>query len=123
MKRVLTSVLLIACLLLFASTPAAESELAPVMLVLDASGSMWGQIEGKAKIEIARRVIRELMGDWDPQRPVGLMAYGHRRKGDCSDIETLVDVGLNTQAAIIKTIHSLQPSSPAWPRCLPVVSS
>lgn len=34
-----------------ASTPDADE--ARMVLVLDASGSMWGQIEGKAKIEIA----------------------------------------------------------------------
>ena len=33
------------------------------ILVLDASGSMWGQIDGKAKIEIAREVIGDLLDD------------------------------------------------------------
>lgn len=28
-----------------------------VMLVLDASGSMWGQIEGRSKVEIARETV------------------------------------------------------------------
>ncbi|MDX1501886.1 MAG: VWA domain-containing protein, partial [Thermoanaerobaculia bacterium] len=63
---------------------------ARVVLVLDASGSMWGQIDGRAKIEIARQVIRELLADWDPSVHLGLTAYGHRREGDCSDIESLI---------------------------------
>ena len=31
------------------------------ILVLDASGSMWGQIDGEAKITIAQRVIGDLL--------------------------------------------------------------
>ncbi len=60
-----------------------------VMLVLDASGSMWGQVEGKAKIEIAREAVDRLVDNWKPEDRLGLVAYGHRRKGDCQDIETL----------------------------------
>ena len=57
-----------------------------VMVVFDGSNSMWGQIEGTAKIEIARGVMDNLLGDWTEDRNVGLMAYGHRRRGDCGDI-------------------------------------
>ena len=58
-----------------------------VMVVFDGSNSMWGQIDGVAKIEIARGVMENLLGDWVDDRQVGLMAYGHRQRGDCSDIE------------------------------------
>ena len=51
------------------------------ILVLDASGSMWGQIEGRAKIEIAREVIAELVDDLPASTELGLVTYGHRRKG------------------------------------------
>ncbi|MBW6400430.1 VWA domain-containing protein [Roseomonas sp. HJA6] len=61
----------------------------PAMLVLDASGSMWGRIEGRTKIEVAREVVGGLMSRWPAGRPIGLMAYGHRRSGDCADIEVL----------------------------------
>lgn len=60
------------------------------MIVFDASGSMWGQIEGEPKISIARRVMNELLADLPDQGKLGLTAYGHRVKGDCGDIETLV---------------------------------
>ena len=68
----------------------AESPSARVVLILDASGSMWGQIEGRHKIEIAREVIHGLLDDWDPSVHLGLTAYGHRREGDCADIESLI---------------------------------
>lgn len=77
----------LACLPL--STNAQEN----VMLVLDASGSMWGQIDGVSKVEIARDAVGALVKDWEPENQLGLIAYGHNRKGDCDDIETLIPVG------------------------------
>ena len=32
------------------------------MIVLDGSGSMWGQIDGKSKIEIARDTLGDVLG-------------------------------------------------------------
>lgn len=61
------------------------------ILVLDASGSMWGQIDGRPKIEIAREAVVGMLATWPATHGLGLMAYGHRRKGDCADIETLLE--------------------------------
>jgi len=80
-----------------------------VVIVLDASGSMWGKVGGKPKIEIARETITGLMKDWDPAIELGLMAYGHRREGDCSDIELLVPVSKADPARIVRTVNALQP--------------
>lgn len=62
------------------------------MLVLDASGSMWGRIDGRPKIEIARAAVDAMLAGWRGGE-LGLMAYGHNRKGDCDDIELLQPVG------------------------------
>jgi Ca-activated chloride channel family protein len=62
-------------------------------LVFDASGSMWGKIEGKHKIEIAREVVSNAVNAWDQNQALGLVAYGHNRAGDCSDIELLIKPG------------------------------
>ncbi|MCM2563616.1 VWA domain-containing protein, partial [Lutimaribacter sp. EGI FJ00013] len=80
-----------------------------VMIVFDGSNSMWGQIDGVAKIEIARDVMGDLLGNWADDRHVGLMAYGHRRRGDCSDIETLVEPAPGTSAAIMDRINAISP--------------
>lgn len=78
-----------ACLLAITATmPVAAQEMPRTMLVLDGSGSMWGQIDGQAKIEIARTAIGGMLDDWQNDREIGLMAYGHREQGDCADIET-----------------------------------
>ena len=37
------------------------------------------------------------------------MAYGHRRKGDCADIETLIPVGAGQNEALAQTVRNLQP--------------
>jgi len=56
-----------------AQEPAAGAS-ADVMIVLDASNSMWGQIDGIAKIEIAREVVGDLVRGWEPDRTLGLVA-------------------------------------------------
>jgi Ca-activated chloride channel family protein len=76
------------------------------ILVLDASGSMWGQIDGKTKVEIARSVVGGLLDDLPAERRLGLVAYGHRREADCSDIEEIVPVGTD-RAAIGSAVNAL----------------
>ena len=81
-----------------------------VMVVFDGSNSMWGQIEGTAKIEIARGVMDNLLGEWTDDRSVGLMAYGHRQRGDCGDIELLVPLGPQTRQDILDAIDAITPT-------------
>ena len=80
-----------------------------VVLVLDASGSMWGKVGGKHKITIAREVIRDLMKEWDETLDLGLSAYGHRRKGDCGDIETLIPVSKAKPDKVVSLVNKLNP--------------
>jgi Ca-activated chloride channel homolog len=111
LKTSLSTLLLLAVAALFPASghAAAAQGTSKVMLVLDASGSMWGQVEGRAKIEIAREVIQNLMKNWDKSIEVGLSAYGHRTKGECNDIETLQKVGPVNAASIMKAVNELQP--------------
>lgn len=88
---------------------AADTTRPASLLVLDASGSMWGQVDGRAKIEIAREAIDGLLADWDSATDLGLMAYGHRRKGDCADIELLQPVARFDAVAIRGQVAALQP--------------
>ena len=73
-----------------------------LMFILDASGSMWGQVEGKAKIVIAKEVLIDLFEDLPQGLNVGLVAYGHRRKGDCNDVEELVPLSVLDKQNLIK---------------------
>jgi Ca-activated chloride channel homolog len=77
------------------------------ILVLDASGSMWGKVKGKTKVEIARESIARLMKAWDPDIELGLIAYGHRRKGDCGDIELVLPVARHRPKDVVKAVNRL----------------
>jgi len=79
------------------------------MLVLDASGSMWGQIDGKTKIEIARSAVADMLKTWPQDHQLGLLAYGHRTKGDCADIETLLPVAVLDFAVFQAKVAALNP--------------
>ena len=92
-----------------ASDIAAETEAEKAILVLDASGSMWGQVDGTHKITIAREVIGGLLDEWNPNVELGISAYGHREKGNCADIETLVPVGPVDRQQMMTAVDGLNP--------------
>ena len=93
---------------LFATTLAAQ-ERPRAILVMDGSGSMWGQIDGKAKITIAQEVVGTVLGGLPDEQELGLTIYGHRRKGDCADIETVVAPGAGSKAAIQSAVDGISP--------------
>jgi hypothetical protein len=74
-------------------------------LILDASGSMWGQIDGVNKIVIAREVIADLLRDFPEDQALGLTVYGHRERGNCADIETLVSPAPGTRDSILEAVN------------------
>lgn len=80
-----------------------------LVLILDASGSMWGRLGSETKIESARRVVRDLAGKLPADSKLGLVAYGHRRKGDCSDIETLAPAGSADGLGVADRVDKLNP--------------
>jgi Ca-activated chloride channel homolog len=92
--------------LLAAARPALASDL---VLILDASGSMWGQVEGENKIVIARRVLGGLIDNLPDDERVGLVAYGHRTEGDCNDIETVTPLAPLDRSRLKATIDALNP--------------
>jgi Ca-activated chloride channel family protein len=80
-----------------------------LLFILDASGSMWGQIEGVAKIQTAKDVLADLLADLPPDTRVGFMAYGHNEEGACDDIELISGIGTESTAALIKKIRAITP--------------
>lgn len=79
-----------------------------VVIVLDASGSMWAQIDGKPKLEIARESLRTVLQSVPADREIGFMAYGHREKGSCEDIELIVPPQAGSAAAVSAAADSLK---------------
>ncbi|MCB2217842.1 vWA domain-containing protein [Desulfofustis glycolicus] len=78
-----------------------------IFFILDASGSMWGQVEGKAKIVIAKEVMSGLVLELPDDTVVGLVVYGHRHKGDCDDVQELIALGPVNKDGMISVIQGL----------------
>lgn len=98
----------IGLLLLFQTAFAQDVKNKDAILILDASGSMWGQINGTNKIVIAKDVVEGLVRNLPASQRLGLVSYGHRRKGDCGDIETLSEVGTD-RSKLIEQLRGLSP--------------
>ncbi|MDD3756618.1 MAG: VWA domain-containing protein [Advenella sp.] len=92
-------------MMLIASAYAVANERA--IIVFDGSGSMWGQIDGKPKHEIARQALGNMLETVPDTMELGLMAYGHREKGSCTDIEMLVTPGKNNKTAVLQAVQNM----------------
>lgn len=89
----------------------AAAQSVDTIVVFDGSNSMWGQIDGRAKIEIARETLSSVLSEASNEMQIGLIAYGHRQRGVCSDIETLVPVAPASRSvpAIIDAASRITP--------------
>lgn len=91
--------------------PTAAQERPNLMIVFDGSGSMWGQVDGRAKIELARQALSSVLSEASPDLNIGMLAYGHRVRGQCSDIELMVQPGPGSQTVpqIIDAANRMNP--------------
>jgi Ca-activated chloride channel family protein len=105
---------LILCVLLFSSPSNSQSnqqtpQPSPIIFIYDASGSMWGQMQGKTKMEIATEVLSTAVNKLPTNQNIGLVAYGHRKKGDCTDVETLVPMDNSSKNNITTSLKNIKP--------------
>ncbi len=105
MRELIRNSVAAACLALTVGTAAAADR---AIIVLDASGSMWGQIDGTPKLEIARQTLRTVLGTVPGEMELGLIAYGHRQKGACDDIELVVPPAAGTGQKIADAADGLR---------------
>lgn len=82
-----------------------------VEIILDASGSMWGQVGGEAKITAAKRVVHDWLTNvkLPADTQLGLTVYGHRSKADCRDIERFTPVTYDRHALLFPFVAMLSP--------------
>ncbi|OQY44650.1 MAG: hypothetical protein B6240_10125 [Desulfobacteraceae bacterium 4572_87] len=90
-----------------AATVSAEKSL--IFYILDGSGSMWGRVDGRIKIQVAKEVMTTLLKETPDGIDCGIMVYGHRKKGDCGDIEMIVPMGPLQKEMAIKKINRISP--------------
>jgi Mg-chelatase subunit ChlD len=85
-----------------------------VEIILDVSNSMWGQVNGRAKIELAREALAGALAGFSADIPIGLRAYGHRvnvenKEAGCEDTERLLAPAPDNGSAIINLANGLTP--------------
>ena len=95
--------------ILLIPTFSAAEEFPETMIILDGSGSMWGDLGGERKIEAAKRVLAEVVPGLPPEVRVGFAAYGHRREKDCSDVEILVPPGSTDREGLVAKAEAITP--------------
>jgi Mg-chelatase subunit ChlD len=95
-----------------AGEPALSISDRAVEIVFDASNSMWGQIDGRAKISIAKEILQDAL-EWLPgDLSLALRVYGHqhgRELRNCRDSELLVPPGLGNRERIREAIAAFRP--------------
>lgn len=78
---------------LLAAAPARAQDAAPTaVIVVDGSGSMWGNFgaDKRPKIEMVREALRARLPNLRTDARIGLASFGHRRRGNCGDAEVIV---------------------------------
>lgn len=84
-----------------------------IELILDASNSMWGQIQGEAKIAIAKKVLNQIIAGLPQEMNVGLRLYGHRyalQDGRaCQDTELVVPIGPIDKNRLKAAVDAISP--------------
>src|SRR5690606_5262287 len=64
---------------------------------------------GRNKITIARDVVGDIVSGFPADQNLGFVTYGHRERGQCADIETLVEPAPGTAAEIAGIVEGLNP--------------
>lgn len=95
----------------------AADELAPVMMVLDASGSMKEPAAGgSTKMATAKDAVHTLVGQLPEQAQLGLAVYGTgtdssaaAKKEGCRDVRVVHDVGPLDRSALNTAVDAVEP--------------
>ncbi|MCB0668447.1 MAG: VWA domain-containing protein [Saprospiraceae bacterium] len=112
MKTLFTVAVFIYCFLpgfISMSDTSIQDQPTPIIFIYDASGSMWGEMQGKTKVEIARDVLSETIDRFSESQRIGLVAYGHRKEGDCQDVEYLVEASNKSHELVKNHIAKINP--------------
>jgi len=82
------------------------------MLIVDGSGSMWARLapDNKPKIDVVREKLATVLQTPSSTR-VGLVSFGHRRRGDCNDIELIASPD-SPRDALLGPLAKLNPRGP-----------
>lgn len=111
-------VLLLFIVAAFASypPPPAFAERQPAaVIVLDGSGSMWGQLgDGQAseqtkKFYLVRDALKQAIGKAGPATRLAVLSFGHRRKAACDDVELIAPLDTAAAGRVASGIDRISP--------------
>ncbi len=95
---------------LFSQETEVPAETIPIAyIILDASSSMWGRIDDRPKIELAKDVITKVVNGLPQKVNAGFTVYGHRRAEDCKDIEDISALGILDKKSIFEKLKNITP--------------
>lgn len=84
-----------------------------VLIILDSSYSMEDEINGERKVDMAKRVINQVLSKLSPGVWVGLRVYGHKTGflgfNACRASELKVAIGPNNQSLISNELNKIKP--------------
>lgn len=99
-----------------ARTAVTPGQLAPIMLVLDASGSMTEPAGGGTRMDAARRAVRSVVDTVPAGSRLGLTVYGAgtgsspgEKAAGCQDIKVVHPVGPLDRAGIVRAANAVTP--------------
>lgn len=99
----------ICAVLLFFIVTANVNATTNLLFILDSSGSMWGKVDNATKMDTAKAALKRLSTELPADSNVGLVAYGHRKKGNCKDVEVLLPVGTTNESLLIEALSKITP--------------
>jgi hypothetical protein len=106
-QRIIAGVFALAAISLFAAPAQAQSD--KVMLILDSSRSMWGQIDGVNKVVHAREALERFFKQQEGEFQLGLIAYGHQEKASCDDFAVLKGFGAVKPSVYASAVNNIAP--------------
>ncbi|WP_336250197.1 vWA domain-containing protein [Stomatohabitans albus] len=101
----------------FNHEPVVETNNVNIEIVLDASGSMAANIDGRTMMDIAKESITNVVNQLPPHAKVGLRVFGHRgtnkkagKAESCAANELVAPIASNNSAQVADALGSIQPT-------------
>ncbi|MEA1920087.1 MAG: VWA domain-containing protein [Campylobacterota bacterium] len=79
------------------------------MIILDASGSMWGQLEGRDKITLSKEALIDSVPYWNRDIKLGLTVFGHKSKSICQGSEIVIPLGSPEASRALVKLQGINP--------------
>ncbi len=97
--------------ILFVFNTAYAKPTTQVMFILDASGSMWGQVEGRDKITVAKESLLNSISEYSSNINMGLIVFGHNSKEKCVGSEIIMPLSHIDENKMLQKLQNINPKT------------